>query len=80
MATSVSPLLGDGAAPRSALPGLAGDAAAPAPLVRTTSCADWYSAQIQYEAAGGLAADPGYVDAVDADRDGIACEEAMVTG
>ncbi|MDP9365357.1 MAG: CAP domain-containing protein [Chloroflexota bacterium] len=42
-----------------------------------TACADWYSAQIAYENAGGLNADPALVASLDPDYDGIACEEAM---
>ena len=56
------------------------DGTALAPVAPTTACADWYSAQRDYEAAGGLAPGPGYVGGVGSDHDGIACEEAMVTG
>jgi hypothetical protein len=55
-------------------------AAPPAPATAGGSCANygsWYDAQVAYEAAGGLAADPALVEAFDADYDGIACEEMM---
>lgn len=38
---------------------------------------DWYAAQTNYENAGGVQAADSLVNAVDADRDGIACEEMM---
>lgn len=38
---------------------------------------DWLQAQGAYEVAGSTAADPAIVNAVDADWDGIACEEHM---
>ena len=58
-------------------------AAAPAPVsaYAPAACGDfpsWYDAQLAYEDAGGLAADPALVAAVDPDYDGIACEEAMI--
>lgn len=37
----------------------------------------WYDAQVAYEAAGMLNADPAIIDALDPDYDGIACEEGM---
>lgn len=40
--------------------------------------ATWYDAQVGYEAAGGLGGDPGLVQAVDPDYDGVACEELIV--
>lgn len=60
--------------------------AAPVPVSPAASsgsaCGDyasWYDAQIAYEEAGGTAADPALVSALDPDADGIACEEAMAT-
>jgi hypothetical protein len=38
----------------------------------------WYDAQIAYENLGATAADPGLVQEVDSNYDGIACEEMMV--
>ncbi len=38
----------------------------------------WYDAQVAYETAGGLSADPGFVAAVDPDYDGVACEDLIV--
>jgi hypothetical protein len=37
----------------------------------------WYDAQVAYEELGTTAADPALVQEVDADYDGIACEEMM---
>jgi hypothetical protein len=39
--------------------------------------ASWYDAQVAYEAAGMLDADPAIIAALDPDYDGIACEEGM---
>jgi hypothetical protein len=39
--------------------------------------ATWYDAQIAYENLGATAADPALVQEVDANYDGIACEEIM---
>ncbi len=39
--------------------------------------ATWYDAQVAYENLGATAADPGLVEAVDSDYDGIACEAMM---
>jgi hypothetical protein len=41
------------------------------------SYASWYDAQVAYEAAGMLDADPALVSSLDPDYDGIACEEGM---
>jgi hypothetical protein len=41
------------------------------------SYASWYDAQVAYEAAGMLDADPAIIAALDPDYDGIACEEGM---
>lgn len=38
----------------------------------------WYDAQLAYEELGATAADPALVQEVDADYDGIACEQLMV--
>lgn len=40
--------------------------------------AGWYEAQVAYEAAGGVGGDPGLVQTVDADYDGVACEYLIV--
>lgn len=42
------------------------------------SYAGWYEAQVAYEAAGGVSGDPGLVQTVDADYDGVACEHLIV--
>ena len=55
-------------------PGASDPAGVAAPAA---ACADWYSAQIAYENAGGLNADPALVASLDPDYDGIACEESM---
>src|SRR5215213_7867043 len=39
--------------------------------------ATWYDAQLAYENLGATAADPALVQEVDANYDGIACEEMM---
>lgn len=39
--------------------------------------ATWYDAQVAYEDLGATAADPGLVQEVDPDYDGIACEGVM---
>jgi hypothetical protein len=41
------------------------------------SYGSWYDAQLAYEAAGMLEADPALVSTLDPDLDGIACEEGM---
>ena len=41
------------------------------------SYGSWYDAQVAYEAAGMLDADPAIIAALDPDSDGIACEEGM---
>jgi hypothetical protein len=41
------------------------------------SYASWYDAQVAYEAAGMLDADPALVSSLDPDYDGIACEDGM---
>ena len=41
------------------------------------SYANWYDAQVAYEAEGPTTADPAVVAALDPDYDGIACEEGM---
>jgi hypothetical protein len=38
---------------------------------------DWYDAQVAYENLGATAADPAFVNEVDPDWDGIACEVEM---
>lgn len=57
-------------------------AAVPAtdPALAGTGCANygtWYDAQVAYEAGGGTAADPGFVNSLDPNWDGVACEELM---
>lgn len=37
----------------------------------------WYDAQVAYEELGATAADPALVQEIDADFDGIACEDGM---
>jgi hypothetical protein len=58
--------------------------AAPAPDSGTTAApaycdgyGTWYDAQVAYESAGGVSADPGLVQAADADYDGVACEHLI---
>lgn len=56
---------------------------APAPTDTTTATgfctqyATWYDAQVAYENLGATAADPGLVQEVDPNYDGIACEDYM---
>jgi hypothetical protein len=45
--------------------------------VTCSSYGSWYDAQVAYEAAGTMAADPAMVQALDPDYDGIACEDGM---
>lgn len=50
------------------------------PALAGTGCANygtWYDAQVAYETAGGTAADPGFVNSLDPNWDGVACEELM---
>lgn len=52
--------------------------ATPAAFAPLASCGDfptWYEAQVDYEAAGGVGADPALVASLDPDADGVACEE-----
>lgn len=61
-----------------AAPGTVISGVDPAPA--TSACgayADWYAAQLAYEAAGGVDAASSVVAAFDPDRDGIACEAMM---
>ena len=51
--------------------------AADSSLAGCDSYASWYDAQVAYEAAGMLDADPALVASLDPDYDGIACEEGM---
>lgn len=51
------------------------------PAQAGTGCANygtWYDAQTAYENAGGTAADPAFVNSLDPNWDGVACEELMV--
>ena len=77
---------GDAAAPAAPPPDVSGGAppppaeAPPVPAAIGGTCANygsWYDAQVAYESAGGLGADPALVGAFDPDYDGIACEETM---
>ncbi len=50
------------------------------PAQAGTGCANygtWYDAQVAYENAGGTAADPSFVNSLDPNWDGVACEELM---
>ncbi len=47
------------------------------PATGQPSCDTWLESQEAYESLGGVNGDPAMVDVVDADRDGIACEETM---
>jgi hypothetical protein len=76
--------IGDGDA--SAAPGdIASGVSDPAAILRgddtsSAQCSaygDWYEAQTNYEAAGGVDAADSLVEAVDPDRNGIACESMM---
>ena len=56
------------------------DYAALDPAQAGMGCADygtWYDAQTAYENAGGTAADPAFVNSLDPNWDGVACEELM---
>jgi hypothetical protein len=87
--SSLPPLLGpdgaynvvDTAPPNITIAGDTEVLAPPSPPATTVagcdSYATWYDAQLAYEAAGLLGADPAIVAALDPDYDGIACEEGM---
>ena len=53
----------------------------PAPIAASSGfCGQygtWYDAQVAYEELGATAADPALVQEIDADYDGIACEDGM---
>ena len=77
--TTTDPTLVTG--PEAAAP-VTDQAAVPAtdPALAGTGCANygtWYDAQVAYETAGGTAADPGLVNSLDPNWDGVACEELM---
>lgn len=55
-----------------------GDTTTAAPVSACGGYGTWYDAQVAYESAGGLGGDPSLVQAVDADADGVACEELIV--
>ena len=50
------------------------------PALAGTGCANygtWMDAQVAYENGGGLAADPAFINSLDPNWDGVACEELM---
>lgn len=56
------------------------DAAGVDPTQAGMACGNygtWYDAQTAYENAGGTAADPAFVNSLDPNWDGVACEEMM---
>lgn len=78
----VQPVVEPAAAPLDGSQDIApvGEATVAETVPLTATCLDfgsWYDAQVSYEAAGGTAAGPDLVGALDLDADGVACEELI---